>query len=117
MRPCFFLVILVIIYTEFTAFFTDLLGFQPQLEITESQDQIDINLSLDPQDSGMFIGYRGEVLTAIQLILSLINQQQTDSWKPVRMNVAMVDAGPTEITREIQQDVQEGQVVIYAGSR
>ena len=73
--------------TIYTNFFADLLGFAPELELTDSKDQIDLNLSLDQRDSGMFIGYRGEVLTAIQLILSLINQHHTGSWKPVRVNV------------------------------
>lgn len=68
-------------------FFNNLLGYEPDLEIIDDEQEISINLNLSPEDSGMFIGYRGEVLTAIQLILSLIFQKHTSSWKPVRMNV------------------------------
>lgn len=68
-------------------FFKNLLGYEPDMEIVDDETEISINLNLSPEDSGMFIGYRGEVLTAIQLVLSLIFQKHSSSWKPVRMNV------------------------------
>lgn len=68
-------------------FFNSLLGYEPDMEIVDDEQEVGISLKLSPEDSGMFIGYRGEVLTAIQLILSLIYQKHSSSWKPVRMNV------------------------------
>lgn len=68
-------------------FFTKLLGETPNLQIEDTNDSLNIELSLDPDKSGIIIGYHGEVLSAAQLILSLSLQQQTGVWKPVRINV------------------------------
>jgi spoIIIJ-associated protein len=68
-------------------FFTNLLGGQPQLQIEQSEDSVNVNLTLDPSLSGIVIGYHGEVLSASQLLLSLMLQQRTGKWTPVRINV------------------------------
>jgi len=71
----------------FTDFFTELLGFSPDLDISESEEQITLQLQLEPQHSGVLIGYQGETLNAIQLILSLVYQRAHDDWKPIRLNI------------------------------
>ena len=68
-------------------FFSDLLGFESNPQIEATDDEIFVDLQLDPQFSGIVIGYRGEVLTAIQLLLSLMIQENHDNWLPVRVNV------------------------------
>jgi spoIIIJ-associated protein len=70
-----------------TSFFTDVLGQSPELQVNESPEEIEIHLTLDPSQSGAVIGYRGEVLSAIQLIISLIVQKHTGTWIPVRLDI------------------------------
>lgn len=67
--------------------FTSLLGFKPELELIDTEDQVNIALKLEPQDSGLLIGHHGEVLTSLQLLLALMYHQQTGDRKPVRLNI------------------------------
>jgi len=69
-----------------TEFFTTLLGYAPELEVETTDDAIIIQVDIDQQDSGLLIGHRGEVLSAIQLIFALI-QQQSGERLPVRLNI------------------------------
>ena len=68
-------------------FFNLLLGFSPTINITETQDQMFVQLELDPPHSGVLIGYQGETLNAIQLLFSLVYQNHHQSWKPIRLNI------------------------------
>lgn len=68
-------------------FFYDLLGEEPDLEINITDQAVEVDLQIDPQMSGVVIGYRGEVLTAIQFILGLMVQNQLEEWLPVRLNI------------------------------
>ena len=68
-------------------FFYDLLGYEAEMEIDHKENEVHIQLELDPEQSGVVIGYRGEVLASIQLVLSLILQQHLEDWYPVRLNV------------------------------
>lgn len=70
-----------------TEFFTQILGHEPDLEFDDSQGELYVDLQLDPEHSGVVIGYRGEVLAALQLVLSLIVQKNHGDWLPVRLNV------------------------------
>lgn len=70
-----------------TNLFSTLLGFTPDLAITEDDDQVYLDLKLEPQDSGVLIGYQGETLNALQLIVSLVYQRQEGVWKPIRLNI------------------------------
>lgn len=68
-------------------FFSTLLGFTPELEIEHQDESIQVQLNLPPEESGVIIGYRGEVLNSIQLVLSLMTQSHFDDWYPVRLNI------------------------------
>lgn len=68
-------------------FFEDILEEEPDIEIDINDEEIYIDLQLDPEHSGVVIGYRGEVLTAMQLILSMMLQKDRTAWVPVRVNV------------------------------
>ncbi len=72
---------------QVTEFFTSLLGFDPELEVKHHPEEICIHVKLNPQDSGLLIGHHGEVLTALQLLLSLMQHQLADTRKPVRLNI------------------------------
>lgn len=71
----------------FIQFFNDLLDQQVDPQVTISDEQIEIDVQLDPNISGMVIGYKGEVLTSLQLVLALMAQKQLGEWRPVRVNV------------------------------
>lgn len=73
--------------TVITSFFADLLGEEPDLVISQEGNEILVDLQLNPELSGLVIGYRGEVLTAIQFVLSLMVQSDNETWLPVRLNV------------------------------
>ena len=67
--------------------FSNLLGYVPVIDYQEEDSEINLNLEIEPQDSGLLIGYHGEVLTAIQLYLNLVYYQQFSEKKPVRLNI------------------------------
>lgn len=67
-------------------FFTDLLGEEPEIEIFEEEDGVYVNLQVSPELSGIIIGYRGEVLTATQFVVSMMLSEK-DGWSPVRLNI------------------------------
>lgn len=67
--------------------FNQLLGYDPDITYDESEDEINVSLEVSPQDSGLLIGYHGEVLTSIQLILNLIYFNLEKEKKPVRLNI------------------------------
>jgi len=69
------------------AFFYDLLGDDIKMDIDVTEEEVSVELELDTEHSGIVIGYRGEVLTSIQLILSLMIQDNYEDWLPVRVNV------------------------------
>jgi len=55
--------------------------------IFTDQDQIQVNISLPEDTTGIFIGRRGENINALRLILSLIISQRSDGWPKLRLNV------------------------------
>jgi spoIIIJ-associated protein len=65
--------------------FLDLLGIEGGFEVKEEEDIISI--TLDTKDSGMVIGYHGDTLDSIQLILSLALAKKTGEFKRVSIEV------------------------------
>ena len=49
----------------------DLLDLDAKFEIAEQKDNEGIDITLETEDSGIVIGYHGDMLEALQLILSL----------------------------------------------
>lgn len=56
-----------------------------KIEILENEDQININL--DTENPGILIGYHGETLSALQLLVSLIYYKQTGTWQDILLNI------------------------------
>lgn len=73
--------------TVIKQFFYDILDEEPQITIEIAESEVNVELELAPEHSGIVIGYRGEVLAALQLILSLMVQESKEVWLPVRLNV------------------------------
>lgn len=62
-----------------------LLGVEAKLEIEEAEDII--NITLETEDSGMIIGYHGDTLDSLQLILALCLAKETGEFKRVSVEV------------------------------
>jgi len=70
----------------------ELLSIKPEkldLEIKKVDDSQEVHLKLQiPEElSGILIGFHGETLSALQLILSMIVHQQTEQWYRFYLNV------------------------------
>lgn len=63
----------------------DLLGVEGNFEVSKLEDGFEINLSTE--DGGIIIGYRGEVLEALQLILSLCASKEIGTFTRVFLEV------------------------------
>jgi len=63
------------------------IGLEAEAEVKEKDDNIGVNISGD--NLGALIGYHGETLASLQLILSLmVNRKlKTDSWKRVSLDI------------------------------
>lgn len=65
----------------------ELLGFK-KATIKLSQDEGEvIHVDIDCPDPGILIGYRGETISSLQLILSLIVYKKLGQWQRVVVNV------------------------------
>lgn len=61
------------------------LEIDTKFEITETEEEI--QLTLDTNESGMIIGYHGETLESLQLVISLILTKKTGVFKRVSIEV------------------------------
>jgi len=70
-------------------FLTRLLGHmgidQAEVEVTEEDDKAFVQISISEEDSGLLIGYHGDVLASLQRITQLIYRDEND--KKIIMNV------------------------------
>lgn len=57
------------------------------LEVDEDEGTVVVNISLPEEQSGVFIGHRGETIASLRLLLALIISRRLDNWCPVRVNV------------------------------
>ena len=58
-----------------------------QFKVVTKEDQIQVNISLPEDITGIFIGRGGENINALRLILSLIISQRDNAWPKLRLNV------------------------------
>lgn len=62
------------------------LGFgEIGVEVKQGNEVIKVNL--ETQEGGILIGYHGEILGALQLILSLILYRQTGKWQRLSLDI------------------------------
>lgn len=85
--------------------FFDLLGLDADFKVSE-EDGI-ISLTLETQDSGIVIGYHGETLEALQLILSLILAKESGEFKRVSIEVGDYKKNREEWLEKIALDAKE----------
>lgn len=66
----------------------DQLDFQNiELEVTKDDEAIHIQLITSLEDSGMLIGFHGETLAALQLILGQMAYKKFGEWKKIFVNI------------------------------
>ena len=64
----------------------DLSSDQYEVKVAEGGD-ININIQLPEDQTGIYIGRHGEGLTALQLILSLMINQRSGEWHRISVNI------------------------------
>lgn len=85
--------------------FFDLLGLKTEFEIKEDEESI--SLALDTEDTGIVIGYHGETLEALQLVIALMLAKETGSFKRVSIEVGEYKKNREEWLEKIAFDAKE----------
>jgi spoIIIJ-associated protein len=81
------------------------LGIEATMEITEDEEAIAV--ALETEDTGIVIGYHGETLEALQLILSLILAKENGEFKRVSIEVGDYKKNRTEWLERLALDAKE----------
>ena len=58
-----------------------------QFDVAHQDSKVTVQISLPEDQSGIFIGHRGETVSSLQLLLSLIISQRLGDWHRVHVNV------------------------------
>ena len=82
-----------------------LLNIDGTFEITESQEGIDI--VLDTKDSGLVIGYHGDTLESLQLVISLCIAKKLDKFIRVSIEVGDYKKNRTEWLKNLALTTKE----------
>ena len=85
--------------------FFKLLGLDTGFEISEDEEAITI--TLDTQDTGMVIGYHGETLEALQLIMALILAKERGEFKRISLEVGDYKKNRSEWLERLALDAKE----------
>lgn len=98
-----------------------LLGIAPeQHQVVVDTDLVKIQLFLPEEESGMFIGHRGETINSLQLLLSLIISQRLGIWHKVKLNIGdyqerREQAILSRADQAVERAVQTGQEIVVPG--
>jgi spoIIIJ-associated protein len=85
--------------------FFNLLGLELELEVTEEEEII--NVSLQTEETGMIIGYHGETLESLQLVLALYLAKKQGEFKRVSIEVGDYKKNRSEWLEKLAQDAKE----------
>lgn len=77
--------------SDFKKTVTDLLTLltfpDAQVEVAESDAETNVSLTVDETSTGILIGYHGEKIDALQLVCTLIYNNNRPEYKPVRLDI------------------------------
>jgi spoIIIJ-associated protein len=76
-------------------------------EFTIVEDEETIGVTLETEDTGIIIGYHGETLEALQLILSLVLAKEQGAFKRVSLEVGDYKKNRSEWLERLAQDAKE----------
>jgi len=62
------------------------LGVKVKVEVSEDKEGV-VHVQLETDDPGILIGYHGETLASLQLILAMMVYRKTDEWARILVNV------------------------------
>lgn len=65
----------------------ELLGFKASVEITENKENEAIQIQIESEEPGILIGYHGETISAIQLVLGIIVSKKIGEWIRIIVNI------------------------------
>src|SRR3972149_9007203 len=85
--------------------FFQTLGIDANLDILETEEEISVKV--ESEDSGMIIGYHGETLESIQLILSMILAKKLGDFKRVSVEVGDYKKNREEWLKKITEDAKQ----------
>ena len=83
----------------------EMLGIKTELSVSEDEETISVNL--ETEDTGMIIGYHGETLEALQLILSLVLAKEIGEFKRVSLEVGDYKKNRTEYLENMALSFKE----------
>jgi spoIIIJ-associated protein len=81
------------------------LGVDAGIEVSEDEEAISV--VLETEDTGMIIGYHGETLESLQLVLSLLLAKQNGEFKRVSVEVGDYKKNRTEWLERLALDAKE----------
>lgn len=85
--------------------FFEMLGLDGTFDLSEDEEAI--NISLKTEDTGVVIGYHGETLEALQLILALILARENKAFKRVSVEVGDYKKNRSEWLERLALDAKE----------
>lgn len=85
--------------------FFDLLKIEGDFKIEETEE--DVKIDLDSPDSGIIIGYHGETLEALELILAFRLAKETGEYKRVFIEVGGYKQNRTDWLEKLAVDTKE----------
>lgn len=72
---------------EITEELLKLLLLEAKVEVSEDQENKAINVAIDTEEPGILIGYHGETLSSLQLMLGIMVSKKINEWVRVVVNV------------------------------
>ena len=81
------------------------LGIDTEFAIVEDEETIGV--TLETEDTGIIIGYHGETLEALQLILSLLIAKELGAFKRVSLEAGDYKKNRSEWLEKLAQDAKE----------
>ena len=81
------------------------LGIDTKMEILETEEAIEV--VLETEDTGIIIGYHGETLESLQLVLSLLLAKANGEFKRVSVEVGDYKKNRTEWLERLALDAKE----------
>ena len=85
--------------------FFESLGLTPKMEVSV-QDDI-VSVVLETEDTGIIIGYHGETLEALQIVLSLMLAKESGEFKRVSVEVGDYKKNREEWLEKLALDAKE----------
>lgn len=90
---------------KYTSDFFEVLEIKEPFSLEDTEDEIKI--TLEPEDPGIIIGYHGETLEALQLVLSLFLAKKLGAFKRVTLEVGDYRKNREEWLKNLAQSAKE----------